>query len=126
MKKVNVFVYALIICIMIVVLIIINVDSVFDAGCYNYGKFTLTSADGRVISKYIDTQNHNSKIVKVKNQNGTYSKFDLTYHWSRELYDSLEVGYFYRKGEGETTVYYGEENLSNTIDISFNCDSTNK
>lgn len=124
MKKVNLFVFAMIACIMIAVLIIINTDSVYDSSCYNYEKFTSASADGKVISKYIDSQNHNSRIVQIENENGTYSKFDLTYHWNKELYDSLEVGYFIRKGKGETRVYYGEENLSNTIDISFNCGST--
>ena len=111
---------------MIVLLIIINTDSVFDASCYNYEKFISNSADGKVISKYIDSQNNNSQIVQVENENGTYSKFDLTYHWNRELYDSLEIGNSIRKGKGETIVYYGEEELSSTIDISFNCDYTNK
>jgi hypothetical protein len=126
MNSFDKFMYAVYLLIFIIVLLIINTDSVFDSRCYNYNKFLSVYADGRVRMKYIDSSNHNMRIIEIENFNGSKSKLDLTYNWNSYIYDSLKEGYLIKKIATDPKVEYGKDSLEYIIYVDFNCDSLSK
>lgn len=77
-------------------------------------------ANGKIIKKYIDERNHNTKVVIIKNNdNQTLTRLYLT----REsgLFDSLRIGYLVKKQKGSLKVYYGKESLKSSYVIDLGC-----
>lgn len=77
-------------------------------------------ANGKVATKFIDIKNHNSRVVEVRNFNGSAIRFILNSDHSN-LFDSLQVGYFFKKNADDPIVHFGKDSLRSAITIDFNC-----
>jgi hypothetical protein len=86
----------------------------------NFAEYVSYPANGIVAEKYIDTHNHYLANIVVKNYKGGGTRFILNLDISH-LYDSLEVGYRFKKDAGDPKVRYGKNALDKELMLDFGC-----